>query len=228
MPLTVSVVIATCNGERFLAQALDSVAAQTRPPTEILVVDDGSADGTRAVVAGYPDVRWLSQTNQGPGSARNAGVAASGGDLVALLDQDDLWEPAKLERQVAYLEGHAEVGFVGALRMEFLEPGDAPPVWVRHLGVEVPSCEPSALVVRRAVFDRVGPFDASYRFSSDVEWLVRARDMGIKDVVIPELLVRRRVHAGNDTHAAHAAAGEVRRILLSSIRRKRQQGRSPE
>jgi glycosyltransferase involved in cell wall biosynthesis len=99
----VSVVCAVHNGERFLAEAIASVMAQIRVDLELVVVDDGSTDGTPAILAEKaedPRVRVLTQENRGVAAARNAGMAVARGDLIAFLDADDVWLPDKLQRQV--------------------------------------------------------------------------------------------------------------------------------
>jgi glycosyltransferase involved in cell wall biosynthesis len=110
MPL-VSVVVPTYNCARYVTAAVDSVLFQSFTDLELLVVDDGSTDGTRQVLAGYgPPVRYLYQTNSGVSAARNLGIAESRGRYVAFLDADDTWMPQKLERQVAALDAAPGVG----------------------------------------------------------------------------------------------------------------------
>lgn len=109
----VSVVIPTYNCERFLGRAIDSALGQTYRDFELIVVDDGSTDGTRSLVAGYGDaVRYLYQPNQGVSAARNLALSQTGGEFIAYLDADDLWSPEKLARQVEYLDAHPTCGFV--------------------------------------------------------------------------------------------------------------------
>jgi len=101
---SISVIIPTYNAERYLPDAIDSVLAQTCPAGEIIVVDDGSSDGTPRVAERYGSrVRWLPQENQGSGAARNRGIEASRGELLAFLDADDLWVRDKLTWQVEAL-----------------------------------------------------------------------------------------------------------------------------
>src|SRR5215212_11526906 len=100
----VSVVIPTYNRRRLVVEAVESALAQTYRPLEILVVDDGSTDGTEAELHRFGSaVRYLKQPNQGAAAARNRGIRAATGELVAFLDSDDLWAPAKIEKQVALM-----------------------------------------------------------------------------------------------------------------------------
>src|SRR5947209_13220762 len=99
---SVSVIIPTYNHGRFIADAIESVLAQTYPVSEIIVVDDGSTDETQEVVEKFGEkVRYIEQANAGVSAARNTGIENSDGDLVAFLDADDTWLPEKIEKQVA-------------------------------------------------------------------------------------------------------------------------------
>lgn len=112
-PPLVSVIIPAYNSAASLPRAIDSVLAQADQPSEIIVVDDGSTDHTREIVAGYPSaVRYLYQENRGPGAARNAGIQLASGKYVVFLDADDELLPQKMEIQVAYLDSHPEVDVV--------------------------------------------------------------------------------------------------------------------
>ncbi len=109
----VSVVIPTYNCARFLGRTIDSALRQTYRDFEIIVVDDGSTDGTQALVAGYGEaLHYVYQPNQGASAARNAALSRASGEFVAYLDADDLWSPDKLSRQVEYLDAHPSCGFV--------------------------------------------------------------------------------------------------------------------
>ena len=122
MPISISVIIPTYNRFVALQNALASVYAQTLPPSEVIVVDDGSTDGTAEMVRReYPDVKLLIQNNQGVSAARNTAIQVAEGDWIALLDSDDEWLPKKLETQMAALEKapqvalcHTDGGFVMA------------------------------------------------------------------------------------------------------------------
>lgn len=178
----VSVVIPTHNYAGFVTQAVDSVLAQTYPSVEVIVVDDGSTDDTRERLAGYGDrVRYIYQTNSGPSAARNAGIRAAKGELIAFLDADDIFHPRKLELQVRYLLDHPEVMLLAAenvtdqnLRWPELppDPQAADPITLESAVVKnrFGMC---GVVVRRHCFDEVGLFDEGLRSTEDRDMWVR-------------------------------------------------------
>ncbi|HET9100636.1 MAG TPA: glycosyltransferase family A protein, partial [Acidobacteriaceae bacterium] len=116
MPPLVSIIIPSFNCGRFLADAVRSAFVQTYPAVECLVIDDGSTDATRDVLANlkarYPQLRILSKTNGGPSSARNLGLKLCSGSMITFLDADDVLLPDKIERQVDFLQAHPNVGMV--------------------------------------------------------------------------------------------------------------------
>jgi len=113
-PLSVSVVIPTYNGGKFINPALESVLQQTLQPLEIIVIDDGSTDDTRERLRIYEGrIRYYFQQNQGIGAARNAGINRANGNWIALLDSDDVWHPRKLEYQCAAIGSNPNMALVG-------------------------------------------------------------------------------------------------------------------
>lgn len=223
----VSVVTPVFNGERFLADAIGSVLAQTYRRFELIVVDDGSTDGSVALARSFPDVRVLEQDHAGPGAARNAGIAASRGELLAFLDADDLMPVDKLEVQVAYLKSHPDVGCVLGRQVLFAEhavdlpPAFAPPISSdRHPELlERGSLQPLSLMARRSVFDRVGEF--SREFGEDLDWLARVWGSGIRVEVVDAVVVHRRVHDANLTHETRASRLAMFRALQAHAARVR-------
>ena len=219
----VSVIVAVRNGEKYLAEALGSAFAQTYSPLEVIVVDDGSTDGTGLVATTDARVVYIRQPNQGVAVARNTGVARAGGEFLAFLDADDLWLPAKLERQVGYLLEHPEAGLVFTHQRLFLSP-DTPevPGWVARDLMERDHAGfvPSALVVRREVLGAVGPFDPAYEVGEDYDWFVRARDSGLALAVVPETLLLKRVHGSNLTSRVEDCRVNLLRIARASLARR--------
>ncbi|HEX8206072.1 MAG TPA: glycosyltransferase [Solirubrobacteraceae bacterium] len=222
MPPLVSVVVPVFNGERFLAETLESALAQDHEPVEVIVVDDGSTDGSAEVAARYP-VTVLRQENAGVAAARNAGAAAAKGELLAFLDQDDLWHPEKLSRQVAALAARPELGYA-MCRMEVrLEPGMEKPAWLPADWLApggIPASIPSAWMVRRETFDRVGPFDPRYAIACDSDWLARAKDDGVPFEYVGATLLRWRIHPGNNVHDTRRAMSELAHVLHASVQRR--------
>jgi glycosyltransferase involved in cell wall biosynthesis len=210
------------NGERFLAEALDSAVEQEYQPTEIVVVDDGSSDRSADIAGSYP-VRLVQQPNRGVAEARNAGVAASRGELLAFLDQDDIWLECKVSRQVDLLDGDPQLGFALCKMEVLLEPGIERPDWVPEdlRWQDSRGTVPSALMVRREIFERIGGFDPGYRLTCDADWLARAKDARVSWSAVDEVLVRYRVHGGNEIYDRDTMLRELLRLVHASRRRQR-------
>ena len=220
----VSVVIPVYNGERFLFQAIESVLAQDYAPLEVIVVDDCSTDDSGLIAQSYPQVRYFRhEENQGPAVARNTGIAAAGGEYLAFLDSDDLWMPTKLSQQMEVHRRHPEIGYSIVYLKHFVESGMVSPTWMRDKFLQnaMPGHLPSALVVKRDVFERIGVFDPSYSPSEDSDWFFRAKDAGVPMMVVPETLLHRRIHNTNLTANAPILKELLLRVTRHSIQRQR-------
>jgi glycosyltransferase involved in cell wall biosynthesis len=215
--ISVSCIVRVFNSERYLREAVESVLGQTRPPEEIVVVDDGSTDGTPAILASYgARLRVLSQTNQGAVVARNVGLRAVRGDLVAYIDGDDLWHPEKLALQVPRFQARPELDLCLGHTQNF---------WIPELAAEaarfqdhrraqaLPAYFMGAALVRRRLFETVGWFDTGYGFAYDTEWFLRALDSGAVVDFIPEVLAYRRLH-GDNFSRVHAELGRTEYLAL--------------
>jgi len=178
---SVSVIIPTRNRSELLRRALESVCAQTCPPKEIIVVDDGSTDDTAQWIdVDFPQVRYLRQPHRGVAAARNNGIGAATGEWVALLDSDDEWRPAKLERQLdatraqpCYRLCHTEEVWIRRGRR--VNPGkrhakSGGAIFRRCLPLCVIS--PSSVLVKRSLLEEVGGFDETLPVCEDYDlWL---------------------------------------------------------
>jgi glycosyltransferase involved in cell wall biosynthesis len=195
----VSCVVAVYNGERFLREALDSILAQNYRPLEVIVVDDGSTDGTAAIAAGYGErISLLHQANAGHAAARNRGIEAARGDFLAFLDADDLWRADKLTRQVERFRHRPELDASVTLIQNFWMPElatEAEEYRDQHRGGPLPGYSPVTLLARSSLFRRLGFFDTSLRHGGVAAWFVRAREQGALIELLPEVLVQRRMHA---------------------------------
>ena len=212
----VSVVIPVFNGERFLREAVQSVLDQKYSPLEIIVVDDGSADGTATVARSLPEtVRYLHQTNQGPAAARNRGIEHAQGDLIAFADADDLWPPGKLESQLAVLIKDRGVEIVMGRIQQVLLSGE-------EFGEPAFSVNLGSAVIRKSVFDRVGLFDETMRYSEDVDWFMRAREAGVAIMTIDAVTLFYRQHEQNMTRGKSTSELNVLKALKRSLDRRRE------
>ena len=201
----VSCIIPVRDGAAFLAEALDSVAAQTRPPDEVIVVDDGSTDGSDVIARAHPLVPTVIRTVQmGPGHARNVGIAASTGALIAFLDADDLWLPEKTALQCARIAEADRPDMVIGAMMNFADPGvpltGAADWRAPQIGYATGSLPLPATLLRRSLFDRIGLFDPKLvPFGEDSDFLMRAIAAGAGIVRMERIAIRRRLHATNVT-----------------------------
>lgn len=229
----VSVVIATNRGGAFLSEALASVAAQSHPRVEVILVDDGSPDpdALRAIVADFPGVRVLRTEPSGVSAARNHGAAHCSGDILAFLDDDDRWHPDRLQRQVSDLAGRQDA-VAGYCRMRTIDtkgleivPGDQCAVRDVHdvirgiTGIILPN-----LVISRRTFEEIGGFDPAYRQGEDMDLVLKAARRG-HFVFTDEVLVDYRHHEGNTTRSHRDLATGLRTILRTHLLSVREDGR---
>ena len=197
---TVSAVMAVRDGEQYLAEALDSILEQSVPPDEVVVVDDGSVDGTSAVLSAYgAALRVIQQAASGQAAAINAAVAAATGTVLAFLDADDTWEPdAQRVRLERLHQPDAPDAVFGSI-VQFVSPElgpDAAAAFHFDPG-PTPGTLLQAMVIRRAAFDRVGQLDTTLPSAANIDWMSRARVAGLQFAAIDDVVARRRLHRSN-------------------------------
>jgi glycosyltransferase involved in cell wall biosynthesis len=225
-PGLVSVVTPAYNAGRYLEKCIESILNQTYPSLEIIVVDDGSTDNTRAILSPYISqgkIKYFHQCNQGPAAARNTAINHSSGEFIAFNDADDLWLPEKLEKQLAFLRDHEDVGMVYAdaifcgeewerqkqisRKMRRYETQKSDRFLRGHIYkglLEFNFIVSSSVVVRRSVLQRSGPFLENIRghrlsYGEDFElWLRIARISQVD--YIPQQLSMRSFHPGQLVH----------------------------
>lgn len=221
---SISVVIPACNAAPYIAAAIESALHQSCGRLEIIVVDDGSSDQTRQVVARYaPTVRYAYQDCAGPSSARNRGIDLAAGQLIAFLDADDLWHPNKMAVQMARFADRAELVACAARVQNFLseEYQDPPAAFASGPGTQPTTVTlGSTLVARRSLFDAVGMLNPDYRHRDLQDLMVRADDAGLVTEILPDILARRRVHANNMSHG-RCGADQMELIAITRARHAR-------
>ncbi len=235
-PPLVSVVIPTYNRCNRLAGAIDSVLQQTYAPLELIVVDDGSTDGTTDMLKGHGDgIRVIRQENRGVSGARNTGVRAAKGGLIALLDSDDRWLPGKLEHQVAYFQSSPQA-MICQTEEIWIRGGKRVNPKKRHRKFSgmifektLPLClvSPSAVMMRASLFKEVGLFDEDLPACEDYDlWLRITWKYPVHLIRIP-LIVKHGGHADQlsampelDKYRIHALLKILRNDCLSQSQRK--------
>jgi glycosyltransferase involved in cell wall biosynthesis len=205
----VSVIIPAYNGDRFIAETVETVLRQTYRHFEIIIIDDGSIDRTQEVLEPYGDrIRYIYQHNQGVAAARNRGLELAQGELVVFLDQDDICFPDKLEVQVACFQENPQVGMVqsGWRRVDAegkliadVEMWHQVPVldaagWLQWMPILF-----SAMMFRRDGLQRVGPLDSGFKQACDVDLVQRLVLMGCQTAWVRQITVGYRQHDRNDS-----------------------------
>ena len=235
----VSCIVPVFNGEAYLREALDSVLAQTYRPIEVVVADDGSTDGTAAIVASYGDVvRHLFQPNAGAPAARNLGLQSAAGDFVAFLDADDLWHPQKLARQVERFEARPELDVSVTHLQAFWVPELAQEAEIfrdHRLSQPVPAYVTVTMLARRRLFDAdsVGQFETSLNVGDPLDWFLRAGECGVTFELLPDVLVSRRMHQTNLSWQdgvrimTRDMEESLIRVIKASLDRRRRSGETP-
>jgi len=202
----VSCIIAVFNGEAYLHEAIDSLLAQNYPQLEVIVVNDGSTDGTPGVIGRYGDrVRLLNQANYGVSTARNRGVEISNGELLSFLDADDRLDSRKIAMQADAFRADPRLELCDCYTSFFWSPEISPeglerdfryasPFWRQTLPSHI-----SSWLLRRELWNRVGGFSPAMRYSEDTDWFSRARDLPMRRLTLPDVLTHRRLHEANVT-----------------------------
>lgn len=225
LPL-ISVVMALYNGAAFLREALESVRRQTYPRLELIAVDDGSTDESSDIAKSYGPTHHVRHPNRGIAASRNRGVKLASGEMLAFLDQDDTWPPDKIARQFEYLKENPDVSIVLSKERLIFAEGYHSSYWANHrlMADDHVSVVPGAWLVRKQLFEVVGPFDGAFTIGDDFDWLMRALDSGAQYGVVEETLLFKRLHDANASRRIEVARVEILAAMRASIHRRRQTG----
>jgi len=220
----VTAIIPTYNGERHLAEAIESVLAQTYDPFELLVVDDGSTDETRRIASAFSKVRLLAQKNAGVSVARNTGASAAQGTVLAFLDQDDEWTSHKLSVQVRPLVENPTIDYTLGYQQIYLDEGVPVPRWLEVWGVDRKHVGhfPGTLVVRLEAFECTGGFRPGTEPAEGADWFLRANECGLTKHVVSDVVLLKRIHDANQSGDQDFVRRQVLEAIRHSLRRRRE------
>jgi glycosyltransferase involved in cell wall biosynthesis len=224
----ISAVIPVFNGAEFVADAVASMRDQTRPPDEIIVVDDASTDDSaaRAEALGGEVCVVRRPDNGGLPAARNSGVEAATGELVSFLDVDDLWSADKTAVQVALLDADPDLDIViGRTRRMRSTRNEAGEREFEPWGEAESMLSMGSALIRRRAFDRVGELDGSLAFTCDWDWFMRAREQGLRVRMHDEIVQWYRRHDANLTEDVETGNQQTLAMLAKSVQRRRASGR---
>lgn len=219
----ISVIIPVYNCERYLAEAVESVLRQSCSPHEVIVVDDGSRDGSARVAQSFgARVRYRFQENAGIGAARNRGAGLARGDMIAFLDADDVWLEDKSARQVAAFDADPSLDIVSGQLEHFHSPELDEAVKLKiHCPPGLMPASLAGALIRRDFFERVGDFEINWRVGEGISWWMRAADAGARMLTLPDLVIRRRLHETNQTARNRAHLNEYARVIKAALDRRR-------
>lgn len=196
----ISIIIPYYKGEKFIAETLGSVFDQGYDNVEIIIVNDGSpAETLDALKPFHARVNIIHQENQGQTIARNAGLRAARGELIAALDQDDLWTPDHLAVMLPYLMNNPSIDFVRGMTQKFSVDEQ------RNKLFQEPAFQEALMgsaLYRRTVFDRVGYLDETLREGEDFDWNIRLRESDCVEERISQTTLYYRVHETNHSKTA--------------------------
>lgn len=207
----VSVVIPAYNAVRFLAEAIDSVLTQVGAAREVIVVDDGSTDGTGSVAASFSEVKLVNRENGGIGAARNTGIREATGEFLAFLDADDIWPPGRLNALHRALSDDVDAVFGQAI--QFGEGRESSPPQAALVA--------STMLIRIETFRRVGEFDEHVKVGEFIDWWARAEEGGVRWTQIPDVVLRRRIHTTNTGIVQAGSRVDYTRVLRAALERRR-------
>jgi glycosyltransferase involved in cell wall biosynthesis len=220
----VSVIVPVRDGELYIEEAIDSILAQTRVPDQLIVVDDGSTDSTAERVEGYGDsIALLRREHGGVGVALNRGLDAADGALISFLDADDLWTPRKLELQCAAMDDDPALDMVFGHVEQFIseELSDEERSRLRPPAGHQAAKMKGTMLVRRAALDRVGPFPTQWKIVDFVDWYSRAQELGLREEMLGEVVLLRRLHRTNIGRHRAGDRSEYARAMGAMLRRRR-------
>jgi glycosyltransferase involved in cell wall biosynthesis len=222
-PSLVSVIVPVYNGERYLAEAIQSVLNQDYRDIEVVVVDDGSTDRSSEIAEQFAVTRIIRQLNAGAGAATNTGIENARGDILTFIDADDLWEPGTLARRVARFHNDPDLDMTHGMVLEFVSPDLGPEgtATARPVGRWMHARLAGTTVLRRSAIEKVGLIDTTLKLGGWMDWLMRAEEAGLRTERCDDRVLRRRIHGSNLVVRERYSKGDYIKLLKRALDRRR-------
>ena len=219
----ISIIMPVFNGEKYISDSIESVLAQTYKDFELIVVNDGSTDRTEPEIKKHNPIRYFATNHEGQANARNYGIQLSRGDYLCFLDADDLWPDWKLRLQMEYIINKPEIEMVFGHAQEFISPelSDKQKTTLAKPKDYIPGIIPGTLLIKKDSFLRVGFFDAAWKIGEFIDWYSKAIQLKMKSLVLPEILLKRRIHLSNTGLNNRQNFSDYVKIMKQSLDRKR-------
>lgn len=219
---TIGVVIPVRNGAATLAAAIESVVRQDPAPSDILVVDGGSEDGSADVARSFPGVRVVDQTGRGLAGARNQGICEAQGEVIGFCDSDDCWTQGSLKARLEGLLSDSQCSAViGHVEWVSHERIPATSAQATRLGQTREGYTPGALLAHRTVFEALGAFDVGMSIGCDSDWFVRLYQAGFKLRIVPEVVLLKGARASSLSTDVTTYRNEILKVARAFVDRQR-------
>ncbi len=219
----VSIVIPFYNGEKFIKEAINSVLNQGIDDIEIIIVNDGSIDSSVEVINEISDkrIRLIHQVNAGAAEARNNGVRHATGKYIAFLDADDIWEKNKLKLQLEVITSINAPNMVFGQVCEFFDQALPNHQLLQSKAKTFVGYSPIALLIKKEDFLSVGEFYSQWKVAEFIDWYDRAKHAGLSEVVLPNRVANRRIHAGNIDRLERPDSKQYVAVIKAALDRRR-------
>lgn len=220
----ISAIIPAYNAGLYLSETIESILNQTVPVYEIILVDDGSTDQTKEIVAGFKGVNYFWQPNSGTAAALNEGIKRASGDCFAFLDADDLWLPDKISIQADILRENPNIDMVFGFIEQFISPElpEEEKAKIEFQSGPMIGRHKSTWLIRREAFEKVGFFKGSYSLEEFLDWYMKGKEIGLSEIVVEQTLARRRIHTTNVSRLNKNLRNEFPKLIKAALDRRRQ------
>ena len=221
---SISVIIPVYNCDRYLGEAIESVLKQTYQPSEIIIIDDGSTDKSAEVAKSFGDlIKYELQENGGAATARNRGTELATGDYFAFLDADDLWTENKLKLQIEAFNKNPQLDMVFGYVEQFHSPElpDNIKSKIYCPSGSMKGHHVGTMMIKRDALFRIGKFDENLNIADFIDWYLKATQAGLQSFMLPEVLLKRRLHDTNMSIRQRDFRKNYVRILKAHLDRRR-------